>query len=81
MSAKNKLVKSWLAKAKRDLETARRLSQEPDPYLDTAIYHLQQAAEKAVKGFLVFHDQRFEKTHDIEVLMQLAIVYNKDFSS
>jgi len=80
-AAKNELVKSWLTKAKRDLESAQRLSQEPDPYLDTAIYHCQQAAEKAIKGFLVFHDHRFEKTHDIEVLMQLAIAYNKDFSS
>src|SRR2546422_5099905 len=53
----------------------------PDPYLDTAIYHCQQAAEKAVKGCLVFHDQRFEKTHDIEALISLAIPFNAQFSS
>ncbi len=78
---KNDLVKNWLLKAKRDLDTAKRLAGEPEPYLDTAIYHCQQAAEKAIKGLLVFYDQRFEKTHDIEVLIQIAIRFNKEFSS
>ena len=41
----------------------------------------QQAAEKAVKGFLVFHDQRFEKTHDIEALIALAVPFEAQFSS
>ncbi|MEK7329019.1 MAG: HEPN domain-containing protein, partial [Chloroflexota bacterium] len=61
--AKQQLVQNWLIKAQHDLATARKLSDGPDPYLDTAIYHCQQAAEKAVKGFLVFRDQRFEKVH------------------
>jgi HEPN domain-containing protein len=51
---KNELTQSWLKKAKRDLETARKLAKDPEPLLDTAIYHFQQAAEKALKGFLVF---------------------------
>ncbi len=50
----------------------KKLSEGPNPYLDTAIYHCQQAAEKAIKGFLVFLDQRFEKTHDLQVLINLA---------
>jgi HEPN domain-containing protein len=29
------------------------------------LYHCQQAAEKALKGFLVWHDQPFPKTHDL----------------
>ena len=79
--AKQQLVQSWLIKAQRDLDTARKLSADPDPYLDTAIYHCQQAAEKAIKGFLVFHDQRFEKTHDLETLISLAIPFGAGFSS
>jgi len=79
--AKRTLVQSWLIKAQHDLAAARKLSADPDPYLDTAIYHCQQAAEKAVKGCLVFHDQRFEKTHDIEALISLAIPFNAQFSS
>ena len=70
--AKNDLVRSWLIKAERDLESARRLSSGDKPLFDTAAYHCQQAGEKAVKGFLIFHDQRVEKTHDIEVLLASA---------
>jgi HEPN domain-containing protein len=79
--AKRDLVKAWLIKAQHDLAAARKLSTEPDSYLDTAIYHCQQAAEKAIKGFLVFHDQRFEKTHDLEVLVGLAQPIEAKFSN
>ena len=85
---KRELARRWLIKAqpwpeqgeRHDLATARRLSKEPEPYLDTAIYHCQQAAEKTLKGFLVFHDQAFEKTHDIEVLLGMAASYHEKFS-
>ena len=50
-------MQSWLVKALHDLATARKAASPPDPYLDTAIYHCQQAGEKTVKGFLAFHDQ------------------------
>lgn len=79
-NAKHDLVRSWLVKAKHDLASARKLAAGDDPLLDTAVYHCQQAGEKAVKGFLVFHDQRFEKTHDIEVLLSLAQDYQSGFS-
>jgi len=42
--AKRRLVVSWLTKAAHDLESAQRLSSGPDPLLDAAIYHCQQAA-------------------------------------
>ena len=81
MNAKLELVRNWLIKARRDLAAARKLATGPDPYLDVAVYHCQQAAEKAVKGFLVFHDQPFEKTHDVEVLVSLAQRYDARFST
>ena len=67
------LVRAWMAKARSDLGTAKKLAGGPDAYLDTAIYHCQQAAEKAIKALLVQHDLRFEKTHDLEVLIARAI--------
>lgn len=70
--AHRELVRHWLTKAQHDLASARKLAAEPDAYLDTAVFHLQQAAEKTVKGFLVFHDQPFEKTHDMDELVRLA---------
>jgi HEPN domain-containing protein len=78
--AKRQLVQSWLIKAQHDLATARKLAADPDPYLDTAIYHCQQAAEKAVKGFLVFHDEEFEKTHNLPLLVTQATAKEAGFS-
>jgi HEPN domain-containing protein len=79
--AKRELVKNWLVKAQRDLASARRLSTGDEPYLDTAIYHCQQSAEKAAKAFLTYHDQRFEKVHDIRLLISLAIPIEDSFSA
>lgn len=56
------LTRTWLVKARNDLGAARKLASGPGAYPDAAIYHCQQAAEKAIKGFLTFHSQRFEKT-------------------
>lgn len=72
MDAKRTLVRKWLKKARRDLLSAKRLAGGKEPYLDTAIYHCQQTAEKAVKGWLVYQDQSFEKTHDLRLLVTLA---------
>jgi HEPN domain-containing protein len=65
-------AKAWMVKAWRDLETARRAAAGQPPFYDIAVYHCQQAAEKAVKAFLVHHGKAYEKTHDIEVLVDLA---------
>jgi HEPN domain-containing protein len=73
------LVQGWLIKAQRDLATARKLAEDPSPLLDTAIYHCQQAAEKAVKGFLAFHDQPVVKTHDVRFLINRALAIEPGF--
>ncbi len=77
---KRDLVRGWLIKAQHDLATASKLAADPDPYLDTAIYHCQQAAEKSVKGFLTFHDHRVVRTHDVRYLVTLAMPFNQSFS-
>ncbi len=81
MNAREEVVSSWLLKAERDLKTALWLTRSPDSLLDTAIYHLQQAGEKAVKGFLVFHDVPFPKIHDIAVLVTAAAQVEPEFSN
>jgi HEPN domain-containing protein len=37
-----------------------------EPLLETAVFHCQQAAEKAFKAFLVWHDVPFRRTHSLE---------------
>src|SRR5882672_10702011 len=69
------------AKAWRDLETARRAATGEPPFYDVAVYHCQQAAEKAVKAFLVHHGKPYEKTHDIEVLTDLACEIDSNFNT
>ena len=81
LTPREELVQSWLVKASHDLATARKAAAEPDPYLDTAIYHCQQAAEKVVKGFLAFHDQPPVRTHDIELLLSLADPFEPGFAA
>jgi len=73
-------AKAWMVKAWRDLETARRAAQGNPPFYDVAVYHCQQAAEKAVKAFLVHHGKPYQKTHDIEVLADVACELDSTFS-
>src|SRR5512139_3749994 len=80
MDAKRSLVRKWLTKARRDLLSAKRLARGSDPYLDTAVYHCQQCVEKSIKGWLVHHDQTFEKTHDLRLLVTLASEIEPDFN-
>lgn len=78
---RHELVRGWLIKAQHDLAAASKLAADPDPYLDTAIYHCQQAAEKSVKGFLAFHDQRVVRTHDVRYLVTLAMPFDESLSA
>jgi HEPN domain-containing protein len=74
------LVRSWLKKADSDLRSARVLGSADDEILDTAIYHCQQTAEKAVKAFLVSKEITPEKTHDIRRLTLAAAVHEAGFN-
>jgi len=79
--AKKDLIQAWLRKAQHDLASAGKLAAGPDPILDTAMYHCQQAAEKAVKAFLAFRDHPLERTHNVRVLITLAESYTPEFST
>ncbi len=58
-------VKSWLVKSMKDLQAAEvDLAADP-PILEDALFHCQQAVEKTLKAFLVWHDVPFRRTHDI----------------
>jgi HEPN domain-containing protein len=67
-NTRTELVRAWLAKAASDLKSAGILGAAEEAPLDTAVYHCQQAAEKALKAFLVFKEKSPEKTHDLRKL-------------
>jgi len=77
--ASRELVRDWLTRASHDLQAARTLAAGAKPVLDAAIYHCQQAAEKAVKGWLQSQDSPFPRTHDIEDLVARAAKLQGDF--
>jgi HEPN domain-containing protein len=64
------LTRQWLTKASRDLQMADRALGGTPQLRDMAAFHCQQAAEKAVKAFLVWRDQPFRRTHDIQGLVR-----------
>jgi HEPN domain-containing protein len=71
--AKLELVQNWLHKASHDLAADRLLGTSDPPLFDVAMYHCRQAAEKALKGYLVFWDQRPIRSHDLGQLLDQVI--------
>ncbi|MFN2470227.1 MAG: HEPN domain-containing protein [Gaiellaceae bacterium] len=68
---------AWLARARADLRAADvDLAAEP-PLPEDAAFHAQQAAEKALKGFLAWHDRAFRKTHSIEELGEQCLALDE----
>jgi HEPN domain-containing protein len=58
-------TKSWFVKAASDLRAATHELTAVPPLTDDIVFHAQQAAEKAMKGYLSWHDQPFRRTHDL----------------
>ena len=52
----------WLRQVAKDRNAAQVLV-EPEP--SRSVFHSQQAAEKAVKAFLTYHQVPFRKTHNL----------------
>ena len=55
----------WFAKAMLDLRAAEFEFTAIPPLTADIVFHCQQLAEKSLKGFLVWHDQPFRKTHNL----------------
>ncbi len=68
----------WLAQARKDLNAASLLIPgEPS----RSVFHSQQDAEKAAKGFLSFHDVAFRKTHDLVELGRQCVQLAPDLEA
>lgn len=67
-----KELKSWLAHAEDDFESAKTLVRRKKPLLYSACFHAQQCAEKYMKALLVLKDHDFPKTHDLNTLNDLC---------
>lgn len=65
--------RAWLERAQADLESAGILIAAARPHHDTALFHCQQAAEKAWKAFLFWNDTPFRKTHNLRELGEACV--------
>lgn len=73
------VTKKLLLKCDNDLKAAKKLFTFEDYAVDIIYFHCQQAVEKALKAFLDSKDIKFEKTHDIEKLLDQCIEIEKSF--
>ena len=65
-------AREWLAIAARDLRVSELALGDSPPLIREALYHAQQAAEKALKAFLIWHGRPYPRTHDIHRLLDLC---------
>jgi HEPN domain-containing protein len=70
-----------MLKAQNDLKTAEVAIRQDDPTTDTAIYHTQQCAEKALKGFLAYRQSKIQKIHHLVKLVEQCATLDSDFDS
>jgi HEPN domain-containing protein len=64
---------AWLQFAADDLDTARVLLGAMPSRVRQSLFHAQQAAEKSLKAFLIWHERSFPLTHDLAVLLRLCV--------
>lgn len=74
-------VDDWMASADEDIETAVLTAEAVPPKRRAAVYHAQQAAEKALKAYLTRHDCPFDLTHRLPLLVELCIRVDKEFEA
>jgi hypothetical protein len=66
-------ARPWMVKAWRDLETARRSATGEPPFFDISVFTVSRRRKS-------HHGKPFERTHDIEVLVDLACEKDSRFS-
>ena len=72
---------AWMIKAQSDWKAAEVLIRQDEPITDTAIFHTQQCAEKALKGFLAFQRLEIRKTHHLGELVTQCAAIDPTFDS
>ncbi len=78
----NEVTREWVDKAESDFDTADlTLHGREAPIIDAVCFHSQQCAEKYLKAFLQEHRVRFERRHELIVLLDICVPLDKEFES
>ena len=75
---KSEIVKEWFSKGDKDIKDAEFLFKH-NRALETTSFHIQQAAEKYLKGFLISKGKKLEMIHDLVKLLGDAIKIDSNF--
>jgi len=73
-------AREWFERGDHDMETAQLLFDERG-YTDAIAYHIQQAIEKYLKGYLVLKGQKPPWVHELDTLLTLASHFQADLYS
>ena len=76
-------VRMWLDKANNDLTNAEIIlaSETEHLPLDTVCFHCQQAVEKFLKAYLVFHGKQFPFSHNLADLVAICMEVELAFAA
>ncbi len=73
-----KSYKEWIKKANDDLNLVKFAMNHVADWI--ILFHLQQASEKFLKAYLIFHNIQPKRTHDIGNLIKECSKINKKFN-
>lgn len=68
----------WFERGDHDIETAQ-LLYDQNGYTDSIAYHIQQAIEKYLKGYLVMRAQKPPRVHELDTLLALVARFEPDW--
>ncbi len=68
----------WFKRAQKDIEDAELLLKESQTVENAALL-VQQAIEKYLKGFLIYHNRELEKIHDLITLINYVTEIDNAF--
>ena len=69
----------WFDFADADLEAAEHLLTLHRPHYEIICYHCQQAAEKYLKGYLIYKGVLPPKTHELDRLCDMCLAHDSSF--
>ncbi|GAB4540026.1 MAG: hypothetical protein Kow0063_29420 [Anaerolineae bacterium] len=71
-------VEDWIERGEHDLDAAQILL-DREAHADIIHFHIHQAVEKYLKGFLIQHGWKLKKIHDLETLITEAVDIDDTF--
>lgn len=74
-----KQAEEWFERGRHDIETAQLLFDERG-YTDSIAYHIQQSIEKYLRGYLVLHEKKPPKIHELDTLLNHIATFDSSFT-